>query len=39
MIIGALEAGIKYVGTEVILGLTLQDHWDVVKACEVHNAN
>ncbi|HZX74460.1 MAG TPA: Gfo/Idh/MocA family oxidoreductase, partial [Cyclobacteriaceae bacterium] len=31
MIIGSLEAGIKYVGTEVILGITLQDHWDVVK--------
>jgi predicted dehydrogenase len=34
MIIGALEAGIRYVGTEVILGITLQDHWDVVKAAE-----
>lgn len=39
MIIGALEAGIKYVGTEVILGITLQDHWDVVKAAERYNAN
>jgi len=39
MIIGALEAGIKYVATEVILGITLQDHWDVVKAAEQHNAN
>lgn len=39
MIIGALEAGVKYVGTEVILGITLQDHWDVVKACEQHNAH
>ncbi len=39
MIIGSLEAGIKYVGTEVILGITLQDHWDVVKAAEKHNAN
>ncbi|WP_431215376.1 Gfo/Idh/MocA family protein [Puia sp. P3] len=26
MIVGALEAGIKYVGTEVILGITLEDH-------------
>ncbi len=26
MIIGSLEAGVKYVGTEVILGITLQDH-------------
>jgi hypothetical protein len=38
MILGALEAGIKYVGTEVILGITLQDHWDVVKAAEKYNA-
>jgi len=38
MIIGALEAGVKYVGTEVVLGITLQDHWDVVKAAEEHNA-
>lgn len=39
MIVGALEAGIKYVGTEVILGITLQDHWDVVKAAEKHDAH
>lgn len=39
MIIGCLEAGIKYVGTEVMLGITLQDHWDVVKAAERHNAH
>lgn len=39
MIIGAIEAGIKYVGTEVILGITLQDHWDVVKAAEKNNAH
>lgn len=39
IVIGALEAGIKYVGTEVILGITLQDHWDVVKAAEKYNAN
>ena len=39
MIIGSLEAGIKYVGTEVILGITLQDHWDVVKAAEKHGAH
>lgn len=38
MIIGSLEAGIKYVGTEVVLGITLKDHWDVVKAAEKHNA-
>jgi len=39
MIIGSLESGIKYVGTEVILGITLQDHWDVVKAAENHTAH
>jgi predicted dehydrogenase len=39
MVIGALEAGLKYVATEVILGITLQDHWDVVKAAEKYNAN
>ena len=39
MVIGSLEAGLKYVGTEVVLGITLQDHWDVVKAAEQHNAN
>lgn len=38
MIIGSLEAGIKYVGTEVMLGITLQDHWDVVKSAERHKA-
>jgi predicted dehydrogenase len=39
MIMGCLEAGIKYVGTEVIVGITLQDHWDVVKAAEHNNAH
>lgn len=39
MVIGSLEAGIKYVGTEVMLGITLQDHWDVVKAAEKNNAH
>lgn len=39
MVLGALEAGIKYVATEVILGITLQDHWDVVLATEKHNAH
>src|SRR5258706_3172338 len=39
VIIGSLEAGIKYVGTEVCLGITLQDHWDVVKAAEKYNAH
>lgn len=39
MIIGSLEAGIKYVGSEVVIGITLQDHWDVVRAAEKHNAH
>lgn len=39
MILGALEAGLKYVATEVILGITLQDHWDVVKAAEKNKAH
>ncbi|WP_121355603.1 Gfo/Idh/MocA family protein [Flavisolibacter nicotianae] len=39
MIIGALDAGVKYVGSEVILGISMQDHWDVVKAAEKYNAN
>lgn len=39
MVMGSLEAGLKYVATEVVLGLTLQDHWDVVKAAEKYNAN
>lgn len=38
MIIGSIEAGVKYVGTEVMLGITLQDHWDVVKAAEAGKA-
>jgi hypothetical protein len=33
MCIESLHAG-KYVGTEVVLGITLDDHWNVVKACE-----
>ena len=33
MSIEALEAD-KYVGTEVVLGITLEDHWNVVKTCE-----
>ena len=39
MIIGALDAGIKYVGTEVILGITMEDHWDVVRTAEQKNAH
>lgn len=39
MIIGSIEAGIKYVGTEVVLGITLSDHWDVVRSAEKHKAH
>ncbi len=39
MILDSLKAGIKYVGTEVILGITLEDHWDVVKTAETNNAH
>ena len=39
MIIETVEAGIKYVATEVMLGITLQDHWDVVKAAEKNKAH
>jgi hypothetical protein len=39
MIIASLQAGIKYVGTEVMLGITLQDHWDVVKAAEQYKGH
>jgi len=39
MILDALAAGIKYVGTEVMLGITLEDHWQVVKAAEAANAH
>lgn len=39
MIIGSIEAGIKYIGSEVMIGITLQDHWDVVKAAEKYKAH
>ena len=38
MCIESLQAK-KYVATEVMLGITLQDHWNVVKACEENNGN
>lgn len=38
MAIESLEAG-KYVGTEVVLGITLDDHWNVVKTCERTRGN
>lgn len=39
IVMGALDAGLKYIATEVVLGITLEDHWDVVKAAERNNAH
>ncbi len=39
MIIDSLQAGIKYVGTEVILGITMDDHWKVVHEAEKQKAH
>jgi Oxidoreductase family, NAD-binding Rossmann fold len=39
MIIESVESGIKYVGSEVCIGITLQDHWDVIRAAEKHKAH
>jgi len=39
MIIDSLQAGIKYIGTEVILGITLDDHWKVVRETEKQKAH
>jgi len=39
MILGSIQAGIKYIGTEVILGITLDDHWQVVHAAEKAQAH
>ena len=39
MILHAISAGIQYVGTEVILGISIEDHWNVVRAAEQHNAH
>lgn len=38
MCIAALKKKI-YVATEVVLGITLQDHWDVVNTCEKYNGH
>ena len=38
MIIDSLQSGIKYVGTEVVLGITLDDHWKVVREAERQKA-
>lgn len=39
MVIDSLQAGIKYIGTEVILGITLDDHWKVVHEAERQHAH
>ena len=39
MILGSLESGIKYVGSEVMIGTSLEDHWEVVHATEKYKAN
>jgi predicted dehydrogenase len=38
MILDALAAGIKYIATEVVLGITLDDHFEVVRSAERNNA-
>ncbi|MBL7736375.1 MAG: Gfo/Idh/MocA family oxidoreductase [Chitinophagaceae bacterium] len=39
MILDSIGAGLKYVATEVVLGITLEDHWEVVRAAESNQAN
>ncbi len=39
MILDALAAGIKYIATEVVLGITLEDHFEVVRSTERNNAH
>lgn len=39
MILTSIDAGIKYIATEVILGVTMEDHWNVVRAAERSNAH
>lgn len=39
MIIGSIQAGIKYIGSEVMIGISLEDHWEVVRAAESAKAN
>lgn len=38
MIVDSLQAGIKYVATEVVLGITMDDHWRVVHEAERQKA-
>jgi len=38
MILDSLQAGVKYVATEVILGITLEDHYHVIRETEKQQA-
>ncbi|MBX3242136.1 MAG: Gfo/Idh/MocA family oxidoreductase [Chitinophagaceae bacterium] len=38
MIVDVLQAGIKYIATEVVLGITTDDHWKVVREVERQKA-
>ncbi|HEX5023944.1 MAG TPA: Gfo/Idh/MocA family oxidoreductase [Agriterribacter sp.] len=39
MIMDSLSSGLKYVATEVVLGITLEDHWEVVRSAERNDAH
>jgi hypothetical protein len=39
MILDSISAGQKYIATEVVLGITLEDHWEVVRAAEQNKAH
>lgn len=39
MILDSIQAGLKYIATEVVLGITLEDHWQVVHAAEAKKAH
>ena len=39
MILDSIRAGIRYIGSEVVLGITLEDHWQVVHAAEAAAAH
>ena len=39
MVLEGLQSGIKYVATEVVLGITLDEHWEVVHEAEKQKAH
>jgi predicted dehydrogenase len=39
MVLDSLQAGLKYVATEVILGITLEEHFEVVREAERQKAH